>query len=490
MAGTAVTVRNVLRRLSRALALAALAVVVSAGAASPAVRVVGGTAIQIQSAPWAVFVAYYPGGDTQTQCTGSVLDASTILTAAHCLYGPTGTLAQPAQVSVEAGVSNYAAPAATDAEQDRVVSSFRIHPGYVFQETGLPDDLAVLTLSTPLDLSGPAVQAVALPAANAPYPVGAAVSLSGFGLTNGADPTSTAPLESMTGTVEPQGQCGEYTQSSLLEINNAVVMCVSSPTSAVCSGDSGSGIIATGGTPTLIGISDAGQPGCPAASPDIAAYAGAPEILQFIEGNNQPPLAPRPSPQTTSYRLTWAQPLVVGAAVVCSTSGWPEPVQTVFTFVNNSTGAVLQTGTNGRYVLPAGSVGTEVACDVAVTDSGGTTVEETIASSTVEAVPKATLHTLPPLTATRGGAVTLRPVLGIPLGLHGTYTVCATLPAVDGGRACKSIHEAFGVSGSFPFKLTLRLKKTARIGTARVAVTALAGGSTVTATELLRIRKP
>ena len=155
MAGTAVTVRNVLRRLSRALALAALAVVVSAGAASPAVRVVGGTAIQIQSAPWAVFVAYYPGGDTQTQCTGSVLDASTILTAAHCLYGPTGTLAQPAQVSVEAGVSNYAAPAATDAEQDRVVSSFRIHPGYVFQETGLPDDLAVLTLSTPLDLSGP-----------------------------------------------------------------------------------------------------------------------------------------------------------------------------------------------------------------------------------------------------------------------------------------------------------------------------------------------
>ena len=207
---------NVLQRLIRALALAALAVVVSAGAASPAVRVVGGTAIQIQSAPWTVFVVYYPGGDTQYQCTGSVLDASTILTAAHCLYGPTGTLAQPAQVSVEAGVSNYAAPAATDAEQDRAVSSFRIHPGYVFQEGGMPDDLAVLTLSTPLDLSGPAVQAVALPAANAPYPAGAAVSVAGFGLTNGADATSTAPLESMTGTVEPQGQCGEYTPLPLL----------------------------------------------------------------------------------------------------------------------------------------------------------------------------------------------------------------------------------------------------------------------------------
>jgi secreted trypsin-like serine protease len=480
---------NVLQRLIRGLALAALAVAVSAGAASPAVRVVGGTAIQIQSAPWTVFVAYYPGGDTQYQCTGSVLDASTILTAAHCLYGPTGTLAQPAQVSVEAGVSNYAAPASTDAEQDRAVSSFRIHPGYVFQEGGLPDDLAVLTLSTPLDLSGPAVQAVALPAANAPYPVGAAVSLAGFGLMNGADPTSTAPLESMTGTVEPQGQCGEYTQSSLLEMNNAVVMCVSSPTSAVCNGDSGSGIVATGGTPTLIGISDAGQPGCPAASPDIAAYAGAPEILQFIEGNNQPPLAPRPSAQTT-YRLTWAQPLVVGATVVCSTSGWPEPVQTVFTFVNNSTGAVLQTGPIGRYVLPASSVGTEVACDVAVTDSGGTTLVETTASSTIEAVPKATFHPLPPVTAARGGVVTLHPVLRIPLGLKGTYTVCATLPTVDGGRACKSIREAFGVSGSFPFTLTLRLKRTARIGTARVAISALAGGSTVKATELLRIQKP
>src|ERR1700722_9790802 len=221
MAEAGITVKKMLRRLNKALALAALAVVVSAGAASPATRVGGGAAIQIQSAPWTVFVVYYPGGDTQYQCTGSVLDASSILTAAHCLYTPTGTLAQPAQVTVEAGVSNYSAPASTDAEQDRVVTSFRVHPAYAVQDEGGPDDLAVLTLSAPLDLSGPAVQAVALPAAGAVYPAGAAVSIAGFGLTNGADNTSTGPLESMTGTVDPQGQCGGYTQSSELEISNA-----------------------------------------------------------------------------------------------------------------------------------------------------------------------------------------------------------------------------------------------------------------------------
>src|SRR6266404_516149 len=91
-------------RLIQSLALAAL---VGAGVASAAGRVVGGTMIQIQSAPWTVFVTYH-FGSTGAVCTGSVLDASHILTAAHCLYDPSGILAQPSSVSVQAGVSNFA----------------------------------------------------------------------------------------------------------------------------------------------------------------------------------------------------------------------------------------------------------------------------------------------------------------------------------------------------------------------------------------------
>ena len=104
----------------------------------------------------------------------------------------------------------------------------------------------------------------------------------------------------MTATVDPQAQCGEYTQSSLIQFNNAVLLCTVAPTSSLCNGDSGSGIVTTGGTPVLIAVTDASAPGCPAGSHNIAAYVGAPEILSFIEGNDQPPTAPRPSQTTTS----------------------------------------------------------------------------------------------------------------------------------------------------------------------------------------------
>ena len=480
--------RDLSRRLVRSLALAALVGGVSAGAASPAPRVVGGTAVQVQSAPWAVFVTFV-SGDMRLQCTGSVIDASHVLTAAHCLYDEAGALAQPSAVSIAAGISNYAAPASTDLEQDRPVASFRVHPGYAFLDTGLPDDVAVLTLAAPLDLSGPAVQAVALPAPNTPFPAGAAVSIAGFGQQiSTADPSG--QLESMTATVDPQSQCGEYTQLELIQFNNAVLLCLTSPTSTFCNGDSGSGIVTTGGTPVLIAVADAGTAGCPVGTHGISAYVGAPEILSFIQGNDQPPTAPRPSGLTTSYRLTWAQPLVVGDILTCTTKGWPEPVTIVYSFLNTATGEVLQTGPGGSYLLPANAVGSQIVCELAVTDSGGTTLVKTISTSNINPAPQARLQRLAPLTAKRGHDITLHVVLQSPRGLSGKFSVCATLPASVGGHLCRSIHERFGASGNFPFTLIFRIKKTAPLRTVHIAIIATAGTSTVRATALLRITKP
>jgi hypothetical protein len=469
-------------------ALAGLFVAISAGTASSGVRVVGGMTIQIQSAPWSVLVSY-PLGSGMFFCTGSVIDASHVLTAAHCLYG-SGALVQPSSVRVEAGVSNFYSPTATDLEQDRSVVSFRVHPGFVHgSDTAVPDDVAVLALAAPLDLGGPAVRAVALPAPNTPFPAGAAVTIAGFGF---QDPKASRPsgaLESMSATSDSQGHCGDLTQTALMLVNNAIVLCEVSPTSSTCSGDSGSGVVTTGGTPELVGVATNGPSGCPVGSRGISVYVGAPEILRFIEGDDQPPTALRPNVESISYGFTWPPPLVVGDTLACSTGGWPASVQIAYSFVDAATGEVLQTGANGSYLLPPAAAGKTILCNIGLTNSGGTTLLYGHATPMIEAAPQVKIKHLTPLTGKRGHNVTLQVVLISPPGLSGTFSVCATPPASVGGHLCHATHKPFGASGNFAFKLTLSIKPAAPLGTARIAISATAGLSQAKATALLRITK-
>jgi Trypsin len=468
----------------RGLALASVLAVLCVGGVAPAGAVVGGSPIQVQSAPWAVFVTD-EFATVEDQCSGSVLDATHVLTAAHCLYDDNGALTQPSALSVEAGISNFVAPTANDAEQDRAVSSFRVHPGFRYTGSGGPDDVAVLTLASPLDLSGPAVQAIALPTSPSTFPSGAAVAIAGFGVQQPPN-GDTGELVSMSATVDEQGECGDFTQSALLESDNAVVLCATSPVSAVCNGDSGGGLVTTGGTPVLVGVVTAGPLGCPVGTPGLFAYVGAPEILSFIQGNDQPPTAPRPAAGTTS-ELTWAAPLDVGDVVSCSTAGWPEPVQVVYTFANASTGAVLQSGPDPRYVVPPDALGISIVCKLAVSDAGGTTVAETNASTAVARVPQVTIERPALLVARRGRRVTLHVVLRSPAGLSGKFGVCVVLPAKVGGRSCASRREPLGAAGRFSFALSLPIRASAPLGRSRASITAVAGRSSARSSVSLRI---
>jgi trypsin len=362
------------RRLIQSLILTALAGAIFAGTGSSALRVVGGTPIQIQSAPWSVFVEYNAGA-TQYDCTGSVIDALHVLTAAHCLYGSPGSLAPASALSVKAGISNVATPAATDVEQDRSVSSFRVHPGYVSNGTEVPDDIAVLTLATPLDLSGPAVRAVALPAPGATFPAGAAVTIAGFGQQDAtADPSG--QLDSMTATTYSQGECGQQQGAGFDEFNG-IFICSASPASSVCHGDSGGGVVTARGTQVLIGVVGYAITGCRPGSQNIYTYVGAPEILRFIRGDAKPPVAPRPS-VVNSWQLTWKPPLVVGNTLTCTAGKWPGPIKSAYTFLNAVTGKVLQTGPQATYALLPKVLRATIVCDVAVTNSGGTTLVKTL----------------------------------------------------------------------------------------------------------------
>jgi secreted trypsin-like serine protease len=373
----------VLRRFGQSFALAAAAATLLTATAGSAVRIIGGTAAQIQASPSTVYVQYQDGPDSFYRCTGSIVDSLHVVTSASCMYSASGTLATPAVLLIDAGLSNLFTPTATDAVQSRSVTTIRIPSSYVQGSSNISDDIAVLTLESPLDLSGPAVKAVALPAARMPLPGGTVVSITAFGRQTVNVP-ATGPLASMTAKVDAQAVCGDYTGDDLFANHNSTVMCFQSPGSTTCNGDSGAGVLTTGGSPILVGIDISPTSGtCQTGGQNTFVYVAAPEILDFIQGSDTPPLAPRRM-SSTKVHLDWNSPLHVGAKLVCSTSGWNVPVHVSYSFSNANSGKVLQaTGARASYVVKAKDVGISILCQANVAGGGGTLIVSPLSTGTV-----------------------------------------------------------------------------------------------------------
>jgi secreted trypsin-like serine protease len=142
-------------------------------------EIVGGTATQISATPWQVSLQSAQG---QHFCGGSILSATWIVTAAHCV-------AEGAPARILAGASKLS-EAATG--QARAVKRVISYPGYA--DASLGKDAALLELTTPLDLNGTTVRAVrpvTTADAAALTSAGVLATVSGWGtLTEGA---TTAP---------------------------------------------------------------------------------------------------------------------------------------------------------------------------------------------------------------------------------------------------------------------------------------------------------
>ncbi|MBS4013114.1 MAG: trypsin-like serine protease [Bacteroidetes bacterium] len=107
-------------------------------------RIVGGTTASITDFPWQV--AIMTSSNAQF-CGGTVISEYWILTAAHCL-------GSYSNIKIRAGVTNKTHTTG----QDRVVAQEIKHPQYVASTHR--NDIALLRLSTPLDLSGANVKAI------------------------------------------------------------------------------------------------------------------------------------------------------------------------------------------------------------------------------------------------------------------------------------------------------------------------------------------
>ena len=460
-----------------------LVIVLFALFAAPASGVVGGNGISVDSAPWAVSIRQATRAGTLL-CSGAVLDPLHVLTAAHCVYDLNGSVAVPGSLTVRAGASNYAAPFAGDVQQERGVSSFRVHPGYASLAFLTPDDVAVLALSAPLDLGTPQVKPAPLPTGTSPYPDGTNVMLAGFGRQS-AGSAPDGSLNTLSGVVDEQGECGSF-PNRVLPYNDAIAFCATAPTAAVCNGDSGAVLVTSDPPHTIVGVASAGATSCAPGSHALYTNVEAPEILEFVRGNDHPPAAPRAS-LLTYVDLDADAPFAVGLTVHCTSGHWDGAAAVTYEFVDTRAGLVLQRGERRALLLTSRMTGATIACRAIATSPGGTARIVTSPAAAVAPAPGLEIERVPALTVGRGGSARVRVWLDPAAGVTGKYGVCLTPPARVGARACASQRVAAGDGGRFALTVSLRVGRAAPLGAAKLAVSAVAGASHGQATALLHV---
>lgn len=332
--------------------------------------IIGGRQTPIEQVPWQVYVEggldEAAGKTFTTFCGGSILDSTHILTAAHCTDAENTTNGYPAAIfKVLAGDSDDKSSSATT--QERAVASVRRDPLYTPSPTS--DDIAILTLNTPLELSAAKhAEAIPLVAKGATPAPGAQLNVSGYGKEQGpeTDPP-TGELFSTTLTAIGSDACRNMVGS-----NSAVLLCAIGSESSFCEGDSGSPLT-EGSQPVQVGIVDFQPYECPVDQPNVFTNLAAPEIRAFIEGSESPPLAARPiSPPVVQTSGLLKSAPVDFSPLTCEPGGWSGSPSYTYTFQTESAVAqVLQSGPGNVFTPPASLLGVPLVCVVQAYNPGG-----------------------------------------------------------------------------------------------------------------------
>ncbi len=355
--------------------------------------IIGGRQTPIDQVPWQVYIEgglFEAGGKTFTTfCGGSILDSTHILTAAHCTDAEGTTNGYPAEIfKVLAGDSNDKSTSATT--QERAVASIRRDPLYTTSPIG--DDVAILTLKTPLELSAAKhAEPISLVASGATPAPGTSLDVSGYGKEQGpeADPP-TGELFSTTLTAIGSDAC-----RNMVGPNSAVLLCAIGSDSSFCEGDSGSALT-EGNPPVQVGIVDYGSYECPVDQPNVFTNVAAPEIRAFIEGDESPPVAARPisSPVIKTSGSLQSAP-VDFSPLTCEPGGWSGSPSYTYTFQTENAN-VLQSGSSNVFTPPASLLGVSLVCVVQAYNPGGVATNR---SATTPAIVVDTGHPSASITA-------------------------------------------------------------------------------------------
>jgi hypothetical protein len=259
--------------------------------------VVRGKTVSIKAAPWTVVVwgLNYAGEHKYADCTGVIIDPLHVLTAGHCVMsGESAKQLPSSSFSIEAGVSNFRDPLASDAPQFRAVSAVRVMPGYIAENKlthqnwikAAGYDLAVLTLSRPLDLDRDDAKAASLPNAHTRGPSSrTTLVLAGIGSEERMPPLTTLAQDTDSANRKDDYENGTLNEIPKLALTHCStrVLCVFAR-EGVCWGDMGAGLVEPGAHPTVIGILSQDPLVC---YPEYDRYVSltAPAVLRFVEAS-------------------------------------------------------------------------------------------------------------------------------------------------------------------------------------------------------------
>jgi len=355
------------------LAIAAVSGVQPAGAIAKGVKakiaIVNGAPASTAQFPWQVAVQTSQHGF----CGGEILNATTILTAAHCVVTVEGTTTPlPASaLTITAGRDNFNVAPPTSA-QSKPVASFRIHP-YYNPQTG-DDDVAVLTLASPLNLSGPNAKAIGMIAEGPTPAAGTPATVSGYGqstVSTSGEADGALHQAAQTITNSDDAACAPSGSDS------AVHVCAVTSAVGPCFGDSG-GPLVTGSPAVLIGVVESTVTEDCSVAANRYANLAAPEIQEFVKGSSAPPVAPRGG--GPSMIALWQ----VGQTATCSPGNWSGAPSFTYTFVG---GGTAQSGPSATYALTAADLGHQISCVVQASNAGGSGLTRTQLSPVVQQAP-------------------------------------------------------------------------------------------------------
>ncbi len=246
-------------------------------------RIVGGVDSDISAVPWQVAVM---DSSFYQYCGGSILNASWILTAAHCEVA----------VGDKVGAGHSRLTTMSSSGQIRTVAQAITFPGYQSSEYG--KDVMLLRLNAPLDLSGPNAKAIAVAteADAAGFAAGAVATVSGWGTlrSEGASPNQLQRVDlNISTTAAVHASYGNLSSDQIGAYRSG---------KDSCQGDSGGPLmVRIGGTPKLVGVVSWGE-GC--AEPNTPGmYSRVASFASWISQNVGSGTSPTPTPTPTNERL-------------------------------------------------------------------------------------------------------------------------------------------------------------------------------------------